>query len=185
MPLKYFNIRDKQTVIAETEPQISALWASSDRSPNITQGQDFGWRLAPEVIVELKRLKQNQSKLIEIAALYSINFEDLDEKVILQYISDKTAIENAPVASDEDYTDEYEQEIRRLERAQALIDHPELAAAAEIAPTTTTTTTHVETLEELEARVEAMKATTTTTTVPVTTTTSTKPVTTTSTTKAS
>ena len=116
MAIKFYNIRSKEIRIAEIEPHISAMWASSDRSPNAQQGQDFGWRLAPEVVVELKRIKQDENKLIQIAARYRMSLEDVGEKEILQYISDKTDAAKAAVATDGDYEDEYSQEIRRLER---------------------------------------------------------------------
>jgi hypothetical protein len=149
MPIAFFNIRSKETVTAETEPQISALWASSDRSPNITQGQDFGWRLAPAVVVEMKRIKQDYARLQEIASRYRISVEDIDEKAILQYISDTTTREAAPVADDTDYSDEYNDEIRRLqleadaERTAALerSTAPVTTTTTTEAPTTTTTTT--------------------------------------------
>jgi len=115
MAIKFFNIRSKEVKVAETEPQLAALWSSSDRGPNVSQGQDFGWRLAPEVVVEMKRIKQDQSKLLEIAGRYNVPYEDLGEKEILQYISDKTDAAKAPLAADADYSDEYNQEIRRLE----------------------------------------------------------------------
>lgn len=119
MAIKFLNIRTKETRVAESEPHISALWASSDRSPNITQGQDFGWRLAPEVVVEMKKIKQNETKLLEIAQRYNKSLEDVVETDILQYISEKTPIDSAPLAQDGDYSDEYEQEIRRIEKNNA------------------------------------------------------------------
>lgn len=115
MAIKFFNIRSRETLVAETEPQISALWSSSDHSPNITQGQDFGWRLAPEVVVEMKRIKQDAVRLQEIAVRYSRPLEDIGEKEILQYISDRTNVNDAPVAEEQDYSDDYNDEIRRLE----------------------------------------------------------------------
>lgn len=115
MAIKFLNIRSKEVRVAETEPQLAALWSSSDRSPNITQGQDFGWRLAPEVVVEMKRIKNNPNELQQIAVRYGLPMDAVDEKAILQYISDKTDAENAPVAEEGDYSDEYDQEIRRLE----------------------------------------------------------------------
>ena len=116
MAIGFYNIRSKETRIAEIEPHIAAMWASSDRSPNVTQGQDMGWRLAPEVVVELKRIKQDEGKLIEIASRYRMSLEDVGEKEILQYISSKTDASRAAVATDADYSDEYDAEIRRLER---------------------------------------------------------------------
>lgn len=115
MSIKFFNIRSKEVRVAEIEPHITAMWASSDRSPNITQGQDFGWRMAPEVVVEMKHIKQDPQLLTTIAHMYNRPLEDVGEPEILKYISDKTRSEDAPVAEDGDYTDEYEQEIRRLE----------------------------------------------------------------------
>lgn len=137
MAIKFFNIRSKEVVVADSEPKISALWASSDRSPNITQGQDFGWRLAPEVVVEMKRIKQDEQMLLNIAKRYNMMLEDLDEKAILAYISEKTGVADAPVADDRDYTDEYEQEIRRLER-QAAADANPIVTTEQTATTTTT-----------------------------------------------
>lgn len=115
MAIKFFNIRSKEVLVADTEGKISALWASSDHSPNITQGQDFGWRLAPEVVVEMRRIKQDALVLETIARTYNRPLEDVGEPEILQFISAKTTVDNAPTAQDGDYTDEYQAEIRRLE----------------------------------------------------------------------
>lgn len=184
MPLKFFNIRSKEVRVAESEPMIAALWSSSDRGPNVSQGQDFGWRLAPEVVVELKRIKSNAAKIQEIAVRYNLPIEEVNERAILKYISDKTSINAAPVAEDGDYEDEYRAEVMELEKKA----RAEEAAAAEIAvgsPVTAQETT--ESLEDLERRValeerlaaakaknaEPAPTTTTTTTKPVTTTTTT------------
>ena len=115
MAIKFFNIRTGEVRTAESEPHISAMWGSSDRSPNATVGQDFGWRLAPEVVVEMKRIRSDDSTLLEIATRTRRPLEDIGEKEILTYISSKTRAEDAPVAGDKDYTDEYNAEIRRLE----------------------------------------------------------------------
>ncbi|MGI9028155.1 MAG: hypothetical protein ACR2FM_04955 [Candidatus Saccharimonadales bacterium] len=144
MAIKWFNIRSKEVRVAESEPQISAMWASSDHSPNITQGQDFGWRLAPEVVVDMKRIKQDQNLLLDIAKRYQIMSEDLDEKVILQYISDKTPIDSAPIAGEGDYQDEYDAEVRRLSQQ----------AAENTVTSQTATTTTTESLADMEKRAE-------------------------------
>lgn len=145
MAIKFLNIRSREVRVAETEPLITAMWASSDRSPNVTQGQDFGWRLAPEVVVEMKQIKNSFTKLQEIAVKYGIPLDAVGEPEILNYISDKTSPADAKVADEGDYTDEYDQEIRRLELE-------ERTAAETAMPTTTTTTT--ESLADFEKRVE-------------------------------
>lgn len=155
MPIKFLNIRSREVRVAETEPQITAMWASSDRSPNITQGQDFGWRLAPEVVVEMKQIKGDFQKLQEIAVRYAMPLDAVGEPEILQYISEKTNPNAVPVADEGDYTDEYNDEIRRLEHGDAVVDEAsnltdaELeailakrkASAADAATTDTVTTT--------------------------------------------
>src|ERR1017187_178028 len=117
--IKFFNIRSKEIAVAETEPHIAAMWSSSDRSPNITQGQDFGWRMAPEVVVEMKKIKQNAETIREIAVTYGLLPESVGEPEILRYISDKTSAADAAIATEGDYTDEYDAEVRRLTREEA------------------------------------------------------------------
>lgn len=172
MAIKFFNIRTKEVRVAETEPLISALWASSDHSPNITQGQDFGWRLAPEVVVAMKKIKQDVNQLQVIASRYGLPLDAIGEKEVLQYISDKTAPEYAPVAVEADYTDEYEQEIRRLELEGSTNE----TATTTQEPVTTTTTqvpevTTTTTEETTTTTTEEDFDTTTTTTEDLTTTT--------------
>lgn len=115
MALKFFNIRSREVRVAETEEMIAAMWSSSDRGPNANQGQDFGWRLAPEVVVELRRILRNPSLMLEIATRYNRPPEDIGEKEVLKYISDKTKTDDAPVAQEGDYEDEWRAEIARLE----------------------------------------------------------------------
>jgi hypothetical protein len=162
MAIKFLNIRSREVRIAETEPQITAMWASSDRSPNITQGQDFGWRLAPEVVVQLKQIKADYQKIQEIAIRYALPTEAVGEPEILQFISDQTPSDAAPVAEEGDYSDEYAEEIRRLENSN------------NATPETVTTTTHEDTIDELEAKLAVKKAEAAKTTTTTTTTTTTK-----------
>lgn len=136
--IKFFNIKSKEVRVAETEPQIAALWASSDHSPNITQGQDFGWRLAPEVVVQMKKIKQDYDQLANIARRISKNVDEVTEPDILDYISRTNEAAQTAVASDEDYADEYNEEIRRLEKQDSATEE---TATTTDKPTSTTTTT--------------------------------------------
>ena len=140
--IRFFNIRSKEVRVAETEPQIAALWSSSDHSPNITQGQDFGWRLAPEVVVEMKRIKQDPEIIEKIAKRISKNTDEITEPDILHYISATNRAAQDAVAKDEDYSDEYNEEIRRLEILPEKSDDEAPAAAPQ------------ESLADLEKRVE-------------------------------
>lgn len=197
--IKFVNIKSGEVAVAENEPHIAALWSSSDHSPNITQGQDFGWRLAPEIVVELKTIKQDVVQLSQLAARIGKPMDDITEPDILAFISTKYDAANAPIAHTEDYQDAYDQEVRRrmqeaeaapvndapagpkqesledLERRVALEERLAAARAVPAATDTTTTTTE-----------KPLETTTTTTVAPTTTTTTTeKPDSTTTTTKKS
>lgn len=124
MALNWVNIRSGLKTVAETEPQIAALWASSDHSPNITQGQDFGWRLAPEVVVEMRQIKSDLTLMERIAARFKKGLEDLTEIDILTWISNKTTLEAAPEVDVADFQDDYERQVRLLE------GKPEVSAGA-------------------------------------------------------
>lgn len=115
MPLKWVNIRNGLRTVAETEPQIAALWGSSDRSPNAFSGQDFGWRLAEEVAVELKHIKGDLTMLERIAQRFKKSAEEINEIDILHYISNKTKLESAPEPDLNQFEDEYNARIRSLE----------------------------------------------------------------------
>ncbi len=117
MPIKFFNIKSKEVQVAESEPHVAAMWASSDHSPNVSQGQDFGWRLAPEVVVQLKRIKQDAGTLDLIASRLRKSIDELTEPDILMYISAQSSALTAPVAGEADYQDEYDAEVRRLAQA--------------------------------------------------------------------
>lgn len=170
MAIKFYNIRSGETAVAESEPHISAMWSSSDHSPNITQGQDFGWRMAPEVVIEMKEIKQDIVILTQIAARMNKPVDDITEPDILSYISSKTTAINAPVADGDDYADAYDAEIRRLSAKKLR----EQKAQVDAQMTTTTTTESLadmekraELLERIQkAQIESSTTTTTTTVLP-------------------
>jgi len=116
MALKFFNIVSREIRVAESEPAIAAFFNSSDRGVNSQNGQDYGWRLAAEVVVELKRIKRNPETIERIAVAFRKNAEDIGDTDILKWISDHTPTDEAPVALEGDFEDEYVNEIRRLER---------------------------------------------------------------------
>jgi hypothetical protein len=134
MAIKFFNIRSREVRVAETEPQIAAFWASSDHSPNVTQGQDFGWRLAPEVVVEMKRIKQDYQLLMQIAQRISKNVDEVTEPDILQYVSAQSPADDAPVANEGDYQDEYDDEVRRLSILKAKENEEHVSPAVDQIP---------------------------------------------------
>lgn len=189
MSIKFLNIRSNEIAVARTEPHITAMWASSDRSPNVMQGQDFGWRMAPEVVVEMDRIKADPAMMLKLATLYQRPLDDVGEPEILAYISSQTPDDSAPTAQLGDYTEEYQAEIRRLkgiddgplagalttdELEAELARRREAQALISTTDQTATTTTTTEVPSTTTTTTEVPSTTTTTTEVPSTTTTTTK-----------
>lgn len=115
--IKFFNVNSGETVEADTEEKIAALWSSSDRSPNVSQGQDFGWRMAEEVVVELEEIASSRPKLMELAAMLEKPVNDIKEYDILTYISMKTDEASAPDPSEApNYKEQYEARVRKLRK---------------------------------------------------------------------
>lgn len=149
--IRFFNIRSGEEVIAETEPQISAMWFSSDKGPNVNQGQDFGWRLAPEVVVEMDAIMRDQHKLQDIANRFRMMLEDIRDTDVLTWISNNTDPAHAPIADMTDYTDEYNERIKKL-KVTAVTEAERNATDRK-----TTTVETTESLADMEKRVELME----------------------------
>lgn len=120
MAIEFYNEQTGEQRTAETDEQITALWSSGDHSPNITQGQDFGWRLAPEVLLELNDIKRNPTLVLTIAQMNQIALNDVKDHHILAYISAKSA----PVAEDapdviEENRRAYQEAVRKAEAKRA------------------------------------------------------------------
>lgn len=114
--IKFYNIRSGETRVAEGEPHIAALWACSDRSPNITQGQDFGWRLAPETVVEMQNIMRSPRQMESIAVQAGIIPDNITESDVLAWIANKEDKKAQGMeTSNEDFKSKYEAEIARLQ----------------------------------------------------------------------
>jgi hypothetical protein len=150
MPIRFLNIRTNEELVAETEPQISALWFSSDKGPNVNQGQDFGWRLAPAVVVEMEQIMRDPMQMQVVASRRGTMIEDLRETDVLDYIAAKTLASDAPIADTNDYTDAYNEKIKRL-RVRAVTEAERNAEAAKANTVTTQTT---ESIADMRERVE-------------------------------
>lgn len=114
--LKFYNIKNGEERVCETEPMIAAFWASSDRGPNARNGQDFGWRLAPETVVEVRRIQESPEEMRNIAINYGIIPENISESDVLKFISDKNNKEQTGMdQTKEDFEAKYKAEIAALE----------------------------------------------------------------------
>lgn len=78
-----------ETRVASTVEHIAAFFNSSDEGPNAKNKQDFGWRLAPEDLIELEDLKNDPNVMERIAAQYQIPAEDVADYNVLKFMASK------------------------------------------------------------------------------------------------
>lgn len=115
--IKFINIRSGEVRTADTEPMIAAYYNSSDQSPNSYEGQDFGWRLAPETLKEMKRIRSDAGTMNQIAAQFQLPLDAISNTDILRWISQEDANkEGATVEQHETNLErQYQDEVRALD----------------------------------------------------------------------
>lgn len=144
MALKFVNVKSGEERLCHTEPMIAAHLNSSDRNPNANQGQDMGWRIAPETVIELERIKGSPQELQTIAATFGMLIENVSESDILYYISQRKDKRNTGEQSTkEDFNRKYEDDIRKLRDEQARRDE-EVAKERGDKPTSTSNNDKIE-----------------------------------------
>lgn len=90
MPVKFKNLVSDEERVAESEPLITALYNSSNLHANARLGQDLGWRLAPEVVIEMRRISQDPTQMQFIASKSQKPVDEVSMTDILFYYSSKT-----------------------------------------------------------------------------------------------
>lgn len=108
------NINTGEIRVASTVEHIAAFFNSSDEGPNAKNKQDFGWRLAPEDLVELENLKNDAMVMERIAAVYQIPVEDVADYNVLKYMASKrfASAKQASAAGGKDFESDYERRVR-------------------------------------------------------------------------
>lgn len=59
----FFNIKSGETHYCRLEPTIAAYINSSDMGINASRGQDFGWRLEPDWVRQVKAFRRDEQKM--------------------------------------------------------------------------------------------------------------------------
>lgn len=103
-----------ETRTASSVEHIAAFFNSSDEGPNAKNKQDFGWRLAPEDLIELEDLKNDPNVMERIAAAYQIPAEDVADYNVLKYMASKRFKTKAvdTKAETRDYESDYARRVR-------------------------------------------------------------------------
>lgn len=123
--IKFENIRTGEVVEFTGEQEVNARNAhmaaylnASDLSPNAgVRGQDFGWRLAPEVIAEMEAVRQDYESLERISKRLGVGIDDIRDFHILSYVADRSFAEDAKAArvnqpSSSDLEDDYRARVK-------------------------------------------------------------------------
>ncbi len=115
--ISFFNIKTGERVQLTRPHQIGAYLNSSDLSVNAQFGQDFGWRLAPEVIIKLDEFRADPNVLQQIATRIGVDISELTTIHLVQHISYLDDMGQKIEAQRKERTPEfqadYEQEIAR------------------------------------------------------------------------
>ena len=82
----------KVTFTAEQDPvarqaHMAAYLNSSNLSPNALKGQDFGWRLAPDVIAEMELIRTDARTMTQLASDIGAGIDDIRDYHILDFIA--------------------------------------------------------------------------------------------------
>lgn len=110
------NINTGEVRVASTVEHIAAFFNSSDEGPNAKNKQDFGWRLAPEDLIELENLKNDGAVMERIAQIYQIPPEDVADYNVLKFMASKrfAAAKKEADAEGKDYESDYQRRVREI-----------------------------------------------------------------------
>jgi hypothetical protein len=87
--IEFVNIKTNEHVELTRPSQIAAYINSSDLSPNASKGQDFGWRLAPELVVKIDEMSQDPETLDRISRALGVGVDEISIIHIVQYLSSR------------------------------------------------------------------------------------------------
>ena len=120
------NTGEKVTFSGEMDPasrqsHMAAYLNSSDLGPNAgVRGQDFGWRLAPEVVAEMDTVRQDYETMDNISKRLGIPVDELKDFHILNYVAEKDFAKDAMKAKRAQASAALEEDYRaRVKAAQS------------------------------------------------------------------
>lgn len=61
--IAFYSVKTDETHYCKLEPTIQAYINSSDMGINASRGQDFGWRLAPEWVKQVKAFRRDTTQM--------------------------------------------------------------------------------------------------------------------------
>jgi hypothetical protein len=126
--ITFENIKTGEKVVFTGEQEansrsahMAAYLNASDLSPNAgVRGQDFGWRLAPEVVAEMDAVRQNAEILDTIGRRLGVPMGEIKDFHILNYVAEKDFAKDAmkahTVADTSDLEDDYRARVKAAKK---------------------------------------------------------------------
>lgn len=118
--ISFYNVASGEEIQLDDPAMIAAFVNSSNMGKNSNAGQDFKWRISPELMAKVDEYSVDTTKLEEISKRLGVPFDALDVTHILSQIAHEEnvlkqaqarAVENSPA-----HAEEYE---RRLAAAKS------------------------------------------------------------------
>lgn len=97
---------------------MAAYLNSSNLHANSNKGQDFGWRLAPEIVAKMDQVRTSPDKLDQISRNVGVSIDDIRDFHILDFVASQDFAIDAMAAREKERSTVYEEEYN--ERLKAL-----------------------------------------------------------------
>ena len=118
MAIEFVNIKTGEKRKLSDPHQIGAFINSSDLHVNSNLGQDFGWRLSPEIVRRAEKMRQDSRLIGDLAYRLGIGVEDITVIHLVNEISREDGLKERVEQPEEEnrYKAEYEKELEELRK---------------------------------------------------------------------
>lgn len=120
--IEFFNIKSGETHYCRLEATIQAYINSSDMGINASRGQDFGWRLAPSWVQEVRNFRKDENKMANLGAKLRLEEDESPTLIQVIYAIYGAQLRAARVAAQEDenpYEEAYLSQIHEKPKSTA------------------------------------------------------------------
>jgi hypothetical protein len=146
--ITFENIKTGEKVVFTGEQEVNSRNAhmaaylnASDLSPNAgVRGQDFGWRLAPEVIAEMEAVRQSYDTLESISKRLGVGIDDIRDFHVLSYVAERSFAKDAKQArvdlpTSTELEDDYRERVKKAVSGKTTSTEEDASVKLEV-PTT-------------------------------------------------
>lgn len=98
MSVSFFNIKSGEEVSLDDPAHIAAFVNSSDMGKNSNKGQDFMWRIQPELKAKVDKYSDDTAKLEEVSRRLGVPLDSIEVVHVLSQIAYEQGIEQQAAA---------------------------------------------------------------------------------------